>query len=325
MPHVRLRRGSSPTRGGPTVLPSVRSIRLPSPRRALLVTLLALQPGLPLAIHGCAGKPQPHSPTTRPAAADEREAMRLRMAELEINIQHARQSLAASTAEHQRKDHSLLELQAQLIALQRAYDEVAAAYAEAFAQEESVLPAPLRRRLGELATTFGDWVRFDAESNIITFRSDFLFEPATGLPTTDARAALGELAQVLATPACEHLEVLIAAHTDMKPLPGITRAAEREAQLAAAERALNVVASLRQGGLEDHRLAMAAWGASRPAASNDTADGRAANRRIEIWILNPRRRPEPIAGITDRVRSTPGPTTAPARDLSAKVGWEVLE
>jgi OOP family OmpA-OmpF porin len=40
------------------------------------------------------------------------------------------------------------------------------------------------------------------------------------------------------------------------------------------------------GGVEARRVTAQGFGETRPVASNDTKEGRAANRRVEILIIN---------------------------------------
>jgi chemotaxis protein MotB len=42
----------------------------------------------------------------------------------------------------------------------------------------------------------------------------------------------------------------------------------------------------RRYGIPESRLSIASYGPYRPAAPNDTVDGRASNRRVEIVILD---------------------------------------
>ena len=46
-----------------------------------------------------------------------------------------------------------------------------------------------------------------------------------------------------------------------------------------------VLRTLMEGGVPGRRLSAATYGELRPTASNDTAKGRAANRRIEIVVV----------------------------------------
>lgn len=50
-------------------------------------------------------------------------------------------------------------------------------------------------------------------------------------------------------------------------------------------RAKAVAAYLARGGISADRMSIAGFGESRPVASNDTADGRAQNRRVELNVL----------------------------------------
>ena len=56
------------------------------------------------------------------------------------------------------------------------------------------------------------------------------------------------------------------------------------ARKLAAERARNVADFLREQGVADERIAYEGYGADRPVAPNATAEGRTANRRLEIVV-----------------------------------------
>ena len=57
------------------------------------------------------------------------------------------------------------------------------------------------------------------------------------------------------------------------------------------ERANAIKAGLVERGIEEQRLAAAGAGEKRPVAGNDTAEGRAHNRRVELMRFTTRRRP----------------------------------
>ena len=50
-------------------------------------------------------------------------------------------------------------------------------------------------------------------------------------------------------------------------------------------RAQSVKAMLVENGIDPKRLKTEGKGETQPVASNDTAEGRAKNRRIEVWLL----------------------------------------
>jgi outer membrane protein OmpA-like peptidoglycan-associated protein len=74
------------------------------------------------------------------------------------------------------------------------------------------------------------------------------------------------------------MEVMITGHTDNQG------AADYNVKLS-ENRAASVVAYLVKAGIVSARLKWKGYGDSRPAAANDTEEGRAKNRRIELVIL----------------------------------------
>jgi chemotaxis protein MotB len=79
--------------------------------------------------------------------------------------------------------------------------------------------------------------------------------------------------------------VRIEGHTDNVAIGGaLARRYPTNWELSAA-RAINVARYLQQQGLEPARLAAVAYGEFKPVAPNDTDEGRAKNRRIEIVLV----------------------------------------
>ncbi|MGD9785959.1 MAG: OmpA family protein [Hyphomicrobiaceae bacterium] len=90
-----------------------------------------------------------------------------------------------------------------------------------------------------------------------------------------SRPTLDRLAQVAM--ACPDATIEIEGHTDAEGTP------ERN-ELLSERRAQSVVSYLVNSGVPTGRLKAVGYGASRPIAANDTADGRAKNRRIEFTV-----------------------------------------
>ncbi len=70
--------------------------------------------------------------------------------------------------------------------------------------------------------------------------------------------------------------ILVAAHTD-------SNGGENNNQLLSENRARAVVGFLSRQGISYSRMAAKAYGARKPIATNSTADGRARNRRVELY------------------------------------------
>lgn len=86
--------------------------------------------------------------------------------------------------------------------------------------------------------------------------------------------------------------IMIEGHTDNVPIRRGRYGSNWELSMA---RAYAVIKFFEQAGVEPKRLSGIGYGEQRPAADNSTAEGRAANRRIEIELL----RGVPQAGIKD--------------------------
>ena len=90
------------------------------------------------------------------------------------------------------------------------------------------------------------------------------------------RATLDELAQTMATYDSTYIDVL--GHTD-------STGADSYNQTLSERRAQAVASYLSSRGVNSARVATQGYGESQPIASNDTAEGRAQNRRVEIKVV----------------------------------------
>jgi len=103
----------------------------------------------------------------------------------------------------------------------------------------------------------------------------FDFDKATLRP--EAKAVLNEAAALLGKH--DRVVVEIAGHTDSK--------GSEEYNQGLSERRANAVRDYLTGkGVKASRLSARGYGESRPVASNDTDEGRAENRRVEMVILD---------------------------------------
>jgi len=123
-----------------------------------------------------------------------------------------------------------------------------------------------------------------------------LFPSGSAQVGTEGAEVLGKVAKRLLE--LPH-RILVQGHTDDVPISG--RLAERYPtnwELAGA-RAASVVRILAERGVPTPRLAAVSLADTEPAASNQTPDGRATNRRIEIRLV-----PAPAPG-ADRAAAEP--------------------
>ena len=79
--------------------------------------------------------------------------------------------------------------------------------------------------------------------------------------------------------------IRIEGHTDNVPIVGILAKRYPTNWELSAARAVNVARFLQDQGIDPANLSAAAYGEWKPVATNDTAEGKAKNRRIEIILV----------------------------------------
>lgn len=115
---------------------------------------------------------------------------------------------------------------------------------------------------------------------VVVLATDVLFPSGSANLSKNGKAEIGEVAGLLASIAKRSFQV--EGHTDDVPIS--TSQYPSNWELAAA-RALTVVKTMVDAGLPADRVSAASYGDTRPAVANDTPEGRAQNRRIEITVV----------------------------------------
>jgi chemotaxis protein MotB len=123
-------------------------------------------------------------------------------------------------------------------------------------------------------------VRIVRNRMVVELPENVLFDSGSARLKKDGETVLIELAPVLV--GFEQQLFQVGGHTDNVPIR--TKRFPSNWELS-AERALNVTKLLIKYGMSAQRVSAAAYAETQPVASNDTAEGRAQNRRIEIALL----------------------------------------
>jgi chemotaxis protein MotB len=145
----------------------------------------------------------------------------------------------------------------------------------------------------------------------IEINADILFPSGAGEFAPNAEPVLDKLAEVL-KPFPNPIRV--EGHTDDRPIR--TTAFPSNWELSAA-RAASVVHQFMRQGVDPLRLEIVGFGEFHPRQPNDTSDGRNANRRVVVLVLE---EVSPGAPVTARTTDqTPG-TAAPGVDLADSSG-----
>ncbi len=164
---------------------------------------------------------------------------------------------------------------------------------------DSVSPA-IAGQLAELSAQY-DGLDFDPKTGVAKLETDIVFDSGEAELKQGARQVLAEMARVLKSAGGKRAKLLVAGHTDAKPM------AKRPARdiypnnfhLSTA-RALAVADELQKLGVEKDRIGVAGFGAHQPIAPNTSARDRRKNRRVEIFVMAPE---VPVVGWTETMPS----------------------
>ena len=111
-----------------------------------------------------------------------------------------------------------------------------------------------------------------------------LFDSGEARLKPEGEAVLRKVAQVLTQ--FPKRAVQVVGHTDNAPIRGRTAEGFSDNWALSAGRAVSAVRFLSESaGVDPHRLSAVGCGEFRPLAPNDTAEGRARNRRIAVVVL----------------------------------------
>jgi outer membrane protein OmpA-like peptidoglycan-associated protein len=207
----------------------------------------------------------------------------VRAAVKQIELQKAQDTEAARVAELAQKQAETeaekaarLKTEADLAEVQKARRalevEVARVEAEkaAIQKERDALAARLSGALGKVSAT-----ERTGRGLVVSLSGGILFETGKAALKTDAKVSLAKLAGILLM--IPNANIQVEGHTDS------TGTEETNAKLSLA-RATSVLDFLEAQGVEKGRMSAKGVAAAQPVAPNDTPDGRAKNRRVEIVV-----------------------------------------
>jgi chemotaxis protein MotB len=124
----------------------------------------------------------------------------------------------------------------------------------------------------------------DQRGLVITLASDSFFETGSAeLNIEETRDSLLRLSQFLSSDDLEGRQFRIEGHTDSTQVSSDKWPSNWE---LSSMRAVNVLHYLSDYGADEERFSVAGYADTMPKYNNDTAEGRAYNRRVDIIILD---------------------------------------
>lgn len=137
----------------------------------------------------------------------------------------------------------------------------------------------------------------------VRFVESLFFRSGSATLTGEGKSILNSVAEALA--AIPQKQISVEGHTDNKPIgPKLKDRYASNWELSAA-RAITVARYLAERtGISPERIAATGYGSHHPVTSNETREGRAENRRVEIMLAPQERKVVPLEG---QQRSGEGP------------------
>jgi chemotaxis protein MotB len=118
-----------------------------------------------------------------------------------------------------------------------------------------------------------------------TINSDLLFPPGKWDMSSSGKRIIAQMAKQLAP--TQQNRLVVNGYTDNAPIgPGLKREGVNTNEELSQKRADAVMQYLISQGVKPDLVSAKGWGEASPIASNDTAAGRAKNRRVEITLAS---------------------------------------
>jgi chemotaxis protein MotB len=204
------------------------------------------------------------------AVRTESQQWQQRYSEATRTLQETRETLQRVTAEaaaaRQQLETQKTQRLQEMARLQALYERVAQELEEAIQRHQ---------------------VTLQKGSNRLTIRigGEALFRPGRVSLRTESRNILDRI--VTALQAFPGYQIQVEGHTDNVPIGGRARDRWPTNWELSAARATVVVRYMQQQGIAPEQLTASGFAFYRPVSSNDTPEGRARNRRIEITVFPP--------------------------------------
>jgi chemotaxis protein MotB len=119
-----------------------------------------------------------------------------------------------------------------------------------------------------------------------TVNSDLLFPSGGWQISAEGQRIIAKMAATLAP--TQQVKIMVNGYTDNTPVGSeLQRQGITSNQVLSEKRAENVMQYLISQGVKPDLVAARGFGDANPIASNDTAQGRAQNRRVELTLASP--------------------------------------
>ena len=151
------------------------------------------------------------------------------------------------------------------------------------------LPQPLHEALKKLAEEYPDLMEYLPEKGAVRWKADLLF-PLGSDEMNEMNAKVGEalkkFAEIVMSDKATGFDVIVVGHTCNTPIRRSDTLAKHPTNWhLSAHRAIAVMNLLAGQGIGMNRMGVMGYGEHRPIADNSSQEGKAKNRRVEIFLV----------------------------------------
>jgi len=138
----------------------------------------------------------------------------------------------------------------------------------------------LQRRLSTQIAQRTVSIQLGRDGLVISLREAGFFGSGAAIPLPETAATLHQIAESLAD---SHYDVRVEGHTDTVPIHNSEFDSNWELSSARATHIARMLLMMR--AISPEQISVAGYAGYRPIATNDTADGRAENRRVDLVVM----------------------------------------
>ena len=151
------------------------------------------------------------------------------------------------------------------------------------------LPPELDKALTDLAAEYPELFDYDKEKGALRWKADLLFPLGSdALASADSKVmeAMKKFAEIVNSAAAAGFDVIVVGHTCTTPIvKPETKAKFPTNWHLSAGRAIKIMEALAESGVAMTRMGVMGYGEYRPIADNGSKEGKAKNRRVEIYLV----------------------------------------
>jgi chemotaxis protein MotB len=150
------------------------------------------------------------------------------------------------------------------------------------------LPADVNAALKELARQYPDFLEFDEAKGAVRWKADLLFELGSDTMSVspEVAEAMKKFVQIVNMASAAKLDVIVVGHTCNTPIRRAeTLARFKDNWYLSAGRAIAVMQMFHADGVGFERMGVMGYGEHRPIADNASKEGKAKNRRVEVYLV----------------------------------------